>query len=96
MPQKYGYRSEGGDRESGQHWGIRGGPDTSGFRRNGRKMKGRLLDEVVAVTDCHRKSAIRLLGATDSRSSRHRRVGRPRVYGPAVAAAAGVVWEASG
>jgi hypothetical protein len=60
-----------------------------------RSEKRQLLDEVVAVTGIHRKAAIRLL----------RRVPRPRPTpgpagpgstGPEVAAAASVLWEATG
>jgi hypothetical protein len=54
------------------------------------------LDEVVAVTGIHRKAAIRLLG----RAARPRPTpgpgGRPREYGPAVAAAATTLWQAAG
>lgn len=63
-----------------------------------RPAKGRLLDEVVAVTGYHRKAAIRVLAGT-TRSERGRRGGargRPRCYGPAVASAAQVLWEAAG
>ena len=61
----------------------------------GRTEKGRILDEVVAVTDYHRKSAVRLLSGR-SREGRGGRVGRPVEYGPEVAAAAGVVHEGAG
>jgi hypothetical protein len=61
-----------------------------------RREKRQLLNEVVAVTGLHRKAAIRLL----RRAPRVRRVpgpgGRPRMYGPAVADAAAVLWQASG
>jgi hypothetical protein len=61
-----------------------------------RSEKRQLLNEVVAVTGLHRKAAIRLL----RRAPRVRRVpgpgGRPRMYGPAVADAAAVLWQASG
>jgi hypothetical protein len=46
------------------------------------------LDEVVAVIGMHRKAAIRL--------RRRAPRGRPRQYGPEVAAAAEVLWQASG
>lgn len=58
-------------------------------------QKRRILDEVVAVTGYHRKAAIRLLRRPPGRGRRPRS-GRPRVYGPAVAAAAEVLWEAAG
>jgi integrase-like protein len=61
-----------------------------------RSEKRQLLNEVVAVTGLHRKAAIRLL----RRAPRVRSVpgpgGRPRVYSPEVAAAAAVLWQASG
>jgi transposase InsO family protein len=66
------------------------------YQQAPRSEKHRLLDEIVAVTGLHRKAAIRLLG----RAPRARRTpgpgGRPRVYGPEVARAAEVVWQASG
>ena len=57
--------------------------------------KGKILDEVVAVTGFHRESAIRLLSGR-RRESKGGRVGRPVEYGPEVAAAARVVQEAAG
>ena len=60
-----------------------------------RAEKGRILDEVVAVTGYHRKSAVRLLSGR-TRKGRGGRVGRPIEYGPEVAAAARVVHEAAG
>ncbi len=54
----------------------------------------RILDEVVAVTGYHRKSAVRLLSGR-TRKGRGGRVGRPVEYGPDVAAAARVVHEAA-
>jgi hypothetical protein len=61
-----------------------------------RAEKRQLLDEVVAVTGIHRKAAIRLL----RRAPRVRLTpgpgGRPREYGPEVAAGAAVLWQASG
>ena len=61
-----------------------------------RAEKHRLLDETVAVTGMHRKAAIRLLRRTPRRPSAPARAGRPRCYGPHVAAAAEVLWQASG
>lgn len=62
-----------------------------------RKQKSKILDEVVAVTGYHRKAAVRLLSASQRRRPQSsRRPGRPVVYGPAVAAAARVVYEAAG
>ena len=60
-----------------------------------KKEKGYILDEVVAVTGYHRKAAIRLLSER-KRAKAARPPGRPAVYGPQVAAAAKVVYEASG
>jgi hypothetical protein len=61
-----------------------------------RAAKGRLLDEVVAVTGLHRKAAIRLLRRAARLRATPGSGGRPREYGPDVAAAAEVLWEASG
>ena len=55
-----------------------------------------LLDEIVAVTGYHRKAAIRALREVPRRPASGRRVGRPRRYGPEVAVAAEVLWEAAG
>ncbi len=60
-----------------------------------RSEKGRILDEVVIVTGCHRKSAVRLLTGR-SRPTRGGRVGRPVEYDSRVADAALVVHEAAG
>jgi hypothetical protein len=61
-----------------------------------RAEKHRLLDEVVAVTGIHRKAAIRLLRRAPRPRARPGPGGRPRAYGPAVAAAAEILWQASG
>ncbi len=61
-----------------------------------RAEKHRLLDEVVAVTGIHRKAAIRLLRRAPRPRARPGPGGRPRRYGPEVAAAAEVLWQASG
>jgi hypothetical protein len=61
-----------------------------------RAEKGALLDEVVAVTGLHRKAAIRLLRRTPRAPTARSRAGRPRRYGPAVAAAVEVLWQATG
>ena len=61
-----------------------------------RAEKHRLLDETVAVTGLHRKAAIRLLRRAPDLPTRRSRAGRPRRYGPPVAAAAEVLWQASG
>jgi hypothetical protein len=61
-----------------------------------RREKHRLLDEMVAVTGMHRKAAIRLLRRPPRAGAAHPRSGRPRQYGPDVAAAVEVLWQASG
>ena len=61
-----------------------------------RGEKGALLDEVVAVTGLHRKAAIRLLRRPPCASTARSRAGRPRLYGPAVATAVEVLWQATG
>jgi hypothetical protein len=66
------------------------------YERANRSEKQRLLDEMVAVTGMHRKAAIRLLRRAPTIAASRPRTGRPRQYGPAVAAAAGVLWHASG
>lgn len=66
------------------------------YRRACRREKKRLLDEVVAVTHMHRKAAIRMLRRTPREGGPRARSGRPRRYGPPVAAAAQVLWEAAG
>ncbi|MEM1907689.1 MAG: transposase family protein [Thermosphaera sp.] len=57
--------------------------------------KTRILDETVALTGCHRKSAIRLL-RHGYRPPRLDRRGRPRRYAPDVKATLLAVWEACG
>jgi hypothetical protein len=66
------------------------------YLRATRAEKRLLLDEVVAVAGIHRKAAIRLLRRPARDPSLPSRAGRPRVYGPAIAAAAQVLWEATG
>jgi hypothetical protein len=61
-----------------------------------RAERGRLLDEIAAVTGYHRKAIIRALGPGRPPARGGRAVGRPRRYGPGVAAAAEVLWEAAG
>ena len=63
------------------------------YHKANRTEKGRILDEVVAITGYHRKSAVRLLSGR-SRGGRGARVGRPVEYGPKVAAALRLVHEA--
>jgi hypothetical protein len=66
------------------------------YLRAPRTEKHRLLTEVVAVTGLHRKAAIRLLRRAPGPVGSRPRSGRPRRYGPAVAAAAQVLSEATG
>jgi hypothetical protein len=54
------------------------------------------LNEIVAVTGIHRKAAIRLLRREPGPRGGGPRPGRPRRYGPEVAAAAEILWQASG
>jgi hypothetical protein len=61
-----------------------------------RAEKRQLLDEVVAVAGIHRKAAIRLLRRAPRAPTAPSRAGRPRCYGPTVAAAAEVLWQAAG
>jgi hypothetical protein len=65
------------------------------YLRANRKEKTRILDEFVALTDYHRKSAIRLLRNGMKPKVMDKR-GRPRVYTPDVKAALLQVWEACG
>ena len=66
------------------------------YLRAPRAEKHRLLNEVVAVTGLHRKAAIRLLRRPRRPATSRPRSGRPRRYGPAVAAAAQLLSEATG
>ena len=66
------------------------------YRQATRAEKRQLLDEVVAVTGMHRKAAIRLLRRPPRPRAMPGPGGRPREYGPAVATAAAVLWQASG
>lgn len=66
------------------------------YQQASRREKRQLLDEIVAVTGIHRKAAIRLLRRAPRAAPGSARTGRPRQYGPAVATAAEVLWQASG
>jgi hypothetical protein len=59
----------------------------------GRKEQGRLLDEMEAVTELHRKSLIRLMKGSLERKGRRRQ--RGRTYGPEVDDALRVIAESS-
>jgi len=64
------------------------------YRAGGRLEKGRILDELCAVTRWHRKHAIRALSVDrSSGSARPRR--RGRTYGASVRDALIVLWDAS-
>ena len=66
----------------------------SRYLRAGKKEKGLILDEFTQVTGYHRKAAVRLMRRGKSpRPVNHR--GRPRCYGPEVAEALKVAWEAT-
>ena len=66
------------------------------YWRAGRVEKGRILDEVVAVTDYHRKYALGLLRAPPRAAAAGHGGGRPRVYGADVVAALSLAAEATG
>ena len=66
------------------------------YLRAPRAEKHALLNEVVAVASLHRKAAIRLLRRPPRPPGSRPRSGRPRRYGPAVAAAAQLLSEATG
>ena len=66
------------------------------YQQASRSEKHRLLDEMVAVTGMHRKAAIRLLRRATRTGAARPRPGRPRQYGPEVAAAAAILWQACG
>ena len=59
-----------------------------------RRAKGRILDEATRVTRYHRKALIRLLRPGNGLGAARRR-GRPPRYGPVVAEALKVAWEAT-
>jgi hypothetical protein len=61
-----------------------------------RAEKRQLLNEIVAVTRMHRKAAIRLLRQGPRPPTVRARAGRPPRYGPEMARAAEVLWEAAG
>lgn len=64
------------------------------YRAGGRLKKGRILDELCAVTGWHRKHAIRALsvdGASESALPRR----RGRTYGASIRVALIVLWDAS-
>ena len=64
------------------------------YREASKRDKSRMLDEFVALTGCHRKHAVRLLGEHERSTGRSVPRGR-RIYDEAVRQALIVVWEAS-
>ena len=64
------------------------------YREASKRDKSRMLDEFVALTGCHRKNAVRLLGEHERSTGRSVPRGR-RIYDEAVRQALIVVWEAS-
>ncbi|MGD2165867.1 MAG: hypothetical protein PVH50_10105 [Anaerolineae bacterium] len=61
------------------------------YREAGRRVKGKLLDEMEAVTGLHRKSLIRLMNGSLTRKPRRRQ--RGKTYGPEVDDALRVIYE---
>jgi hypothetical protein len=61
------------------------------YRQANRKERGRLLDEMQAVTDLHRKSLIRLINGSLTRKPRRRQ--RGRTYGSEVESALCIIAE---
>ena len=64
------------------------------YLRAGMKEKGQILDEFTQVTGYNRKAAIRLLYRSKPPQGVNHR-GRPKLYGPEVAEALKVAWEAT-
>jgi hypothetical protein len=67
------------------------------YLKAGKKEKGRILDEFVAVTGYARKYAIHILkNGPQKRPKKNRKAGRQPTYGRDVVAALEKVWQASG
>jgi Integrase core domain len=64
------------------------------YRAAGRLEKGRILDELCAVTEWHRKHAIRALSSIEGSAPAQPRQ-RRRTYGPSIRDALIALWEAS-
>src|SRR5262249_43819131 len=106
--QNFGYQRPGGSSEVTVTNPSQEGPVTRAslreyaavqrerYRQASRPEKRQLLDEVVAVTRIHRKAAIRLLRRAPRIRATPGPGGRPRTYGPDVAAITEVLWQASG
>ena len=65
------------------------------YRSASRRDKSQILDEFVAVAECHRKHAIRLLARPVEGSAEARNPTGKRIYDEAVREALVVLWEAS-
>ena len=68
------------------------------YQMASRAERKEILDEFLAVSRYHRKSAIRLFAmriASKPKAASEKRRGRPRQYAPAVAAALQVLWEST-
>jgi len=65
------------------------------YQAGSRSDKGRILEELVAVSGYHRKSAIRILGCKRAGDERASGRSRRRPYDEAARQALVVVWEAS-
>lgn len=65
------------------------------YKKGSRELKTRILDEFVAATRLHRKSAIRLLARPEGVKGK-RRQGRRKVYSVDTVEALKVIWRASG
>jgi hypothetical protein len=65
------------------------------YKKGSRELKGRILDEFVAATRLHRKSAIRLLARPKLVKGKGRK-GRRKVYSMDTVEALKVIWRASG
>jgi hypothetical protein len=63
------------------------------YRDATKREKTKILDEFVALAECHRKYAVRLLG-NDGLTSRTPAIGR-RIYDDAVKEALIITWEAA-
>ena len=66
------------------------------YRTLPRGARTQLLNEIVAVIGYHRKVVLRRLRELPRRRTGQQRVGRSARYGPEVARAAQVLWEAAG
>lgn len=65
------------------------------YKQGSRALKGRILDEFVAATRLHRKSAIRLLARSGGVKGKGRK-GRRKVYSVDTVEAIKIIWRASG